>query len=78
MYFEDANTPGIEQAGYALFNLRAGVKLAGGRWDLGVYGNNLADKDYLIDAGNVGGGLGIPTFVQGLPRTWGVTLSGRF
>jgi iron complex outermembrane receptor protein len=78
VYFEDANTPGIEQAGYALFNLRAGVKLAGGRWDLGVYGNNLADKDYLIDAGNVGGGLGIPTFVQGLPRTWGVTLSGRF
>ncbi|MEZ0471619.1 TonB-dependent receptor [Luteimonas salinilitoris] len=77
-YFEDDNTPGIEQAGYALYNLRAGVQFGDGRWDLSVYGSNLADKDYLIDAGNTGRLFGTPTFIQGTPRTYGVTLSGRF
>ncbi|MFC4727008.1 TonB-dependent receptor [Coralloluteibacterium thermophilus] len=77
VYFEDANTPGIEQSGYALFNLRAGVRF-GDHWDLGVYGSNLADKDYLIDAGNTGRLFGTPTYIQGAPRLYGVTLSGRF
>jgi len=78
VYFEDDNTPGIEQAGYALYNLRLGFTLEGGRWDFGLYGNNLTDKDYLIDAGNTGRLFGTPTFIQGLPRTYGVSVSGRF
>ncbi|WP_149194592.1 TonB-dependent receptor [Luteimonas suaedae] len=77
-YFEDDNTPGIEQGGYALYNLRAGVQFGDGRWDVSVYGSNLADKDYLIDAGNTGRLFGTPTFIQGAPRTYGMTLSGRF
>jgi iron complex outermembrane receptor protein len=32
----------------------------------------LFDEEYLIDAGNTGGGLGIPTFVAGNPRIFGV------
>ncbi|WP_407352816.1 TonB-dependent receptor [Luteimonas sp. R10] len=78
VYFEDDNTPGIEQGGYALYNLRAGVQFGDGRWDVSVYGSNLADKDYLIDAGNTGRLFGTPTFIQGSPRMYGVTLSGRF
>lgn len=39
-----------------------------------VYVDNLFDKEYLIDAGNTGGGLGIPTFVRGMPRIAGVRL----
>ncbi|MBS7457961.1 TonB-dependent receptor [Coralloluteibacterium stylophorae] len=78
VYFEDDNTDGIEQPGYALYNLRAGVTFGDGRWDLGVYGSNLADTDYLIDAGNTGRLFGTPTFIQGAPRLYGATLRGRF
>ena len=30
------------------------------------------------DAGNTGDGLGMPTFIAGRPRTWGVNLSLRY
>ena len=78
VYFEDQNQPGIEQAGYALVDLRAGVKFDGGRWDLGAFVKNAGDRQYLIDAGNTGLNFGLPTFIVGTPRTWGLTLSGRF
>lgn len=78
VYFEDDNFEGIEQAGYALYNLKAGVRTADGRWDLGVYASNLTDKAYLIDGGNTGRLFGTPTFIQGSPRLYGVTLTGRF
>jgi outer membrane receptor protein involved in Fe transport len=42
------------------------------------YVNNLFDKEFLIDAGNTGGGLGIPTFVRGMPRIAGVRVYYEF
>ena len=78
VYFEDDNTAGIEQDSYALVNLKAGVRLADGRWDIGVWANNLADEKFLIDGGNTGRLFGSPTFIQGAPRMYGLTLSGRF
>jgi len=79
VYFEDQNTPGIEQAGYALYSLRAGVRFGQAqRWDLSAYVDNATDKDYLIDAGNTGRLFGTPTFVPGTPRLYGLRLSGRF
>ncbi len=78
-FFEDQNTPGIEQAGYALYNVRAGVRFGeNGRWDLSAYVDNATDKDYLIDAGNTGRLFGTPTFIPGNPRLYGVRFSGRF
>lgn len=78
VYFEDDNTPGLEQDAYGLFNLRMGVMLADGRWDIGVWGSNLADEQYLIDAGNTGRQFGTPTFVAGQPRAYGVTAKVKF
>lgn len=78
VYFEDDNADGIEQAGYALYNLKAGLRLDGGRWDIGVYASNLGDKAYLIDGGNTGRLFGTPTFIQGSPRLYGITVTGRF
>ncbi|MFZ5635766.1 MAG: TonB-dependent receptor [Pseudomonadota bacterium] len=77
VYFEDENQPGIEQDGYGLFNLRAGWRFAD-HWELGVWGNNLADKEYLIDAGNTGLLFGIPTVIAGPDRSYGVTLRAKF
>ncbi|WP_243049449.1 TonB-dependent receptor [Dyella sp. RRB7] len=78
VYFEDDNNPNYVQAGYGLFNLRAGVTFDHGRWDLGIWGNNLANKKYLIDAGNTGETFGLPTYIPGAPRTYGVSISGKF
>ncbi|WP_454831694.1 TonB-dependent receptor [Pseudoxanthomonas wuyuanensis] len=79
VFFEDQNTPGIEQAGYALYNLRAGVRFGTKqRWDLSAHVDNATDKQYLIDAGNTGRLFGTPTFIPGNPRLYGVRLSGRF
>ena len=78
VYFEDENTPGLEQDAYGLFNLRMGVTLADGRWDIGVWGSNLTDEEYLIDAGNTGRQFGTPTFVAGQPRAYGITAKVRF
>jgi iron complex outermembrane receptor protein len=77
VFFEEENQPGIEQDGYALVNLRAGLVLPGGRWEVSAFVNNLLDESYLIDAGNTGGAFGIPTFIAGPPRHLGVRLSAR-
>ncbi len=77
VYFEDENQPGIEQDGYGLFNLRAGWRFAD-HWEVGVWGNNLADKEYLTDAGNTGLLFGIPTVIAGADRSYGVTLRAKF
>jgi len=77
VYFEDDNTAGIEQDAYGLLNLNAGIRLAGG-WDLQAYVQNLADKEYLIDAGNTGSQFGIPTYVPGSPRLYGVRIGYAF
>lgn len=73
VFFEDANQPGIEQGAYGLFNLTAGWRI-NPHLELQAYGQNLADKEYLIDAGNTGQLFGIPSFVPGNPRTYGLRL----
>lgn len=71
VFFEDANQPGIEQGAYGLFNLSAAWRF-NPHVELQVYGQNLNDKEYLIDAGNTGALFGVPTFIPGTPRTYGL------
>ncbi len=78
VYFEDANQPGIEQGGYGLLNLRAGVQDADGTWKATIFVENALDRDYLIDAGNTGASFGLPTYIAGTPRFYGVELSFTF
>jgi len=77
-FFELPNNPAISQGAYVLTNIRAGVELADGRYAIGGFARNLLDRKYLIDAGNTGGGFGIPTYIRGEPRVYGVEVSGRF
>jgi outer membrane receptor protein involved in Fe transport len=78
VYFEDNNNPDYAQAGYGLFNLRTGVTFGKGRWDLGVWGSNLTNRKYLADGGNTGENFNVPTYVPGAPRTFGISISGKF
>jgi iron complex outermembrane recepter protein len=77
VYFEDENQPGIEQDGYGLLNVRAGWRF-NENWEVGIWGNNLADEEYLTDAGNTGLLFGIPTVIAGPDRSFGVTLRAKF
>lgn len=78
VYFEETNLPEISQGAYGIANLRLGVKSADDKWTVALYGQNLFDKEYIIDAGNTGGSFGLPTFIAGTPRFLGVEVSVKY
>ena len=78
VFFEIPNTEAISQRGYTLVNLRAGLEFAQGKYSVGGFVRNATNKRYLIDAGNTGGSFGIPTYIAGEPRFYGVELGAKF
>ncbi len=72
------SVPGVSQDAFGLMNIRAGVRLMEDRLTVQAYAENLFDKEYIIDGGNTGGSFGIPTFIAGAPRFYGVGLSYRY
>lgn len=78
VFFELPNNPVTSQGAVTLVNLRAGLQSPGGKWQLLGYATNLANKKYLIDAGNTGGAFGIPTFIRAQPRLYGIEGVVRF
>ncbi len=78
VFFELPNTEAISQKGYTLVNLRAGLEFAQGRYSVGGFVRNATNKRYLIDAGNVGASFGVPTYIAGEPRFYGVELGAKF
>ncbi|RZT53261.1 outer membrane receptor protein involved in Fe transport [Sphingomonas sp. BK036] len=78
VFFEIPNSEAISQRGFTLFNLRAGLEFAAGKYNVGGFVRNATNKRYLIDAGNTGGSFGIPTYIAGEPRFYGVELGAKF
>ena len=78
IYFEDANTEGLEQDAYGLLNINGGLELAEPNLILSVYGTNLLDEQYVTSGGNTGSMFGIPTFVPGAPKMFGAKLMWKF
>lgn len=78
VFFEEDNEPGIEQEAYGLLNARLGYTTGDRKYEIALYGSNLLDEQYLIDAGNTGAIFGTPTFIAGPPRFMGVQLRARF
>ena len=66
------------QGSYALVNARLGYEAPGGAWRIEGFIENAFDKKYIMDAGNTGDSLGMPTFIGGAPRFYGVSASFRF
>lgn len=77
-YFEIPNREATSQDAVTLVNLRGGVSLMDGRFQVAGYARNLTGKDYLLDAGNTGGSFGYPTFIPAEPRTYGIELTARY
>jgi iron complex outermembrane recepter protein len=65
------------QESFGVMNLRIRYAPTVGNWGVELFGDNLLDEDFIKDAGNTGDALGLPTFIAGEPRTYGVTLSLR-
>ncbi|WP_353204316.1 TonB-dependent receptor [Sphingomonas sp.] len=78
VFFELPNSAAISQGPYTLVNIRAGVEIADGRYRIGGFARNALDRKYLIDAGNTGGGFGIPSYIRGEPRVYGIEIGGKF
>lgn len=80
VYFEDSNDPLLTQDGYGIGNLTAGVRLQPKRMyiEVSVFGKNVFDEEYIVDAGNSGNQIGLPTYVAGAPSVWGGMLKVGF
>ena len=78
MYFEDANTEGLEQDAYGLLNINGGVQLSDPNLVLSVHATNILDEQYVTSAGNTGSLFGVPTFVPGTPRMFGAKITWNF
>lgn len=77
VFFQEDNLPDISQDGYGLLNLRLGGRLDKTK-ELSFFVTNTLNEEFIIDAGNTGGAFGIPTFIAGPPRFYGVQFSVRF
>ena len=67
-----------KQDAYGLVNLRASYRPAGTSVTFELFATNLTDEDYIIDAGNTGDSLGLPTFIPGAPRMVGGSIGWKF
>ncbi|MFR9524196.1 MAG: hypothetical protein SNH94_06460 [Rikenellaceae bacterium] len=74
VFFEDSNDPLLTQDGYGLLNYNLGVHISSKKcsYELSTYAKNILGEEYLIDAGNSGNAIGMPTFVAGAPAIYGV------
>ena len=61
------------QSAYALTNVRVAYELAEGI-EVQAFVSNLFNKHYFKDAGNTGDALGMPTFIPGEPRLYGISV----
>ncbi len=85
MFFDVTNQPVEPLSGVrlsdepaTLVNFTLGMADANDSWRLELFAENLGNEKYLIDAGNTGATVGIPTYIAGAPRFWGVSYSQRF
>ena len=66
------------QKPYGLLDLRLDYQPSfSSNWSVGAFVTNALDEKYIKDAGNTGDAFGIPTFIAGSPRYYGVTVTIR-
>ena len=74
MYFDFVNNPDFTQDPFVLLNANAGIQWtsASGKvaYDLGIYGHNITNTKHIVDAGNAGEVIGLPTYEIAAPATY--------
>lgn len=66
------------QGGYGLLNIRGGFKHKSGKWAIEGFVENALNREFLLDAGNTGDAFGIPTFIRGPARLFGLRASASY
>lgn len=74
IFFEEDNSATESQDAYGLLDARIGIEIPKNNVQFSFFMNNILNEKYLIDAGNTGRNFGIPTFIAGAPRMWGVQI----
>jgi outer membrane receptor protein involved in Fe transport len=77
-FFESSNRPDLAQDAYWITDVSVKLNSGNSPWKVELYADNLFDEKYIIDAGNTGGGFGLPTFVAGMPFIAGVRIYADF
>ena len=77
-YSDVQNFESAAQDGYSLFNARISYRTSGDEWEVALFGKNLTDKRYLLNASDVSGGQGVTYGWYARPREWGLSLSTQF
>ncbi len=77
VFFDNTERDLISEDAYGLLNFNAEYQMTNG-FGAAVYVTNALDEEYIIDAGNTGDAFGIPTFIAGAPRFYGVRLKKEF
>jgi outer membrane receptor protein involved in Fe transport len=78
VYFEDNNDPELVQDAHGLLNLNLAFRLHNQGLNISLFANNVTNEDVIISAGNTGTMFGLPTFVPGMPTTFGVRAKWSF
>jgi iron complex outermembrane receptor protein len=76
-YYSADNNPSLSQDGYWLLNGHIRYETTDARYSLTAWMKNIADKKYFTD-GLSNASFGFMEVFPGLPRTFGVTLAGKF
>lgn len=80
MYFEDDNNEELSQKAYGLLNFTLGYHFSPKNvgYDFSLFGRNVLDQKYIVDAGNSGRQIGFPTFVGGTRSIFGAMMKITF
>ena len=78
VYFEDNNDPELVQDTHGLLNLNLAFRFHNQGLNVSFFANNVTNENTIISAGNTGLMFGLPTFVPGLPRTFGARARWNF
>jgi iron complex outermembrane receptor protein len=78
IWFEDANTPELEQGAYGTLNATTGFLFPSSNLTFTFSGTNLLEERFIISAGNTGTMFGVPTFVPGPPRMLEARVAWKF
>lgn len=77
-FFDDANTPGMQQKAYGVLNITGGLELSKPNIILSFWAHNVLDEEYISSAGNSSALFGFPTFIPGSSRMIGTKLTWNF
>lgn len=80
IYFDNENREHLRQDGVGLVNLNMGLRWNRKkiRYEINAFGKNVLDTKYIIDAGNTGDAIGMPTYIGGNRGTYGLQLRAGF